>query len=264
MRRRCSLLAATLLLGAASAASASPSDLFRLAGAGVDEEHHSEDEVEGFFGLRLSTQVGPEPGNPISLSPDLRYTKSALEVGLLHSSEAITGFSGITSGSICLASCDELSSRYHGGLLQAGYTLYGSDSMATLQAGAVVSSVEPFDLGFKLGIEYLRLGPDIVMITAKPNILVGESAAASRLNVPVSIGLLWFLQLESGISMPLDQSDRQWQLPFSIKFAYPIKSVFVDAAVTFPALAGGEDVVTGGENVSVTFGLDFTMLLNRL
>ena len=269
MRNRCSLLAAALALGTASTAFASPGDIFRLSGAPEgdddgDDDGDDADHDEGFFQLRLSTQFGPEPGNPVSLSPDLRYTHGAFEVGLLHSSEAITGFSGITSGSVCLAKCDELSSRYHGGMLQAGYTLYGKESITTLQAGAVASAVDPFDLGFKLGIEHLRLVPDLILLTAKPNIIIGESPAASRLNVPVSIGLLWFIQLESGVSMPLDHASDTWQLPVSIKFAYPIKDVFLDAAVTFPALAGGDDVVTGGENIAVTFGLDFTMLLNRL
>jgi hypothetical protein len=231
-----------------------------------------DDDGDGLFGdpelwFHLGVQLGPGAGTPVSIAPDVRYLRHSLEIGLLHSSEAITGFTGIYPGpSVCVhgATCDAYSSPYHGGALQIAYGTIKGLNLLKLEAGLVVNDFDPFEGGIKLGGELWRLvGDDGVMVTAKPNILVAQHDA-SRLNLPVSIGFFFFFQVESGISMPLSNSSDGWQVPLTFKLAYPLGTKLLgDLALTFPALAGGDAVEgKGADDAAVTIGLDFSPLIN--
>src|SRR5258706_14937742 len=100
------LAALALLLGTTAVAHADE---------GGDHDHVPD--IGGLWWFHLETQFGPKPGTPIGISPDVQYWRGHMVYGLLHSSAAITGFTGIQSGSICVHDCDAWSSAYHGGAL---------------------------------------------------------------------------------------------------------------------------------------------------
>jgi hypothetical protein len=245
-----------LLMASASVASADPTTL-----AG--------DKDEGVIWFHLATQFGPGPGTPISISPDLSYWHGSMSYSLLHSSAAITGFTGLQSGSICVHDCDAWSSAYHGGAAQVGYRILHDDTLLELHAAAVLEEVDPAAFGIKLGGELWRyLGGDGFLASFKPNVLVPvteRDAFPGRFNLPISLGWLTVVELESGVTVPFDHAGDRWQVPISMKVRIPIGGkVLVDGALTFPAAFAGDGVETSGtDEITGTLGIELAPWLNR-
>jgi len=224
---------------------------------------------DGLLWFHLETQFGPGPGSPVAISPDLSYWRGSMIYSVLHSSAAITGFTGLQSGSICIHDCDAWSSAYHGGALQVGYHTLSGESLLEVHAGLVLEELDPAAFGVKLGGELWHfLGGEGFIITAKPNVLLPvteRDAFPGRFNLPVSVGFLTILQLESGVTVPFDHAGDTWQVPISLKVQVPIgDKVLVDGAITFPAAFAGDGVMTSGtDEYTATLGIELMPLLNR-
>lgn len=257
MRR--TLLGALILLGTTTSAVA-------------DDESSSDTSFlgDGLLWFHLETQFGPGPGSPIAISPDISYWHGSMVYSVLHSSAAITGFSGLQSGSICIHDCDAFSGRYHGGALQVAYHTIDASSLFEVHAGLVLEDLDPAAFGIKLGGELWKyLGGDGFILQVKPNVLIGvneRDAFPGRFNLPIDIGFLTFVQLESGVTVPFDHAGDLWQVPISLKVMVPLgDKILANGAFTFPAAFAGDGVTTSGtDEYTATLGIELMPWINGL
>ncbi|HVV85268.1 MAG TPA: hypothetical protein VHE35_19535 [Kofleriaceae bacterium] len=175
-----SILALTLTatVGAAVApgrAAADEADVADTDGGEVHEARLTVPEkrivVHALLELSLSDQSAFDP---ISVAPDIWYGATpALTVGLVHSSEAMTGVIGLSGDGICVG--DGCAGAYDRLGLLARYHLLSGPVTVALDGGFLARSFDPFSLSLKVGA-VARWRRDKLTVEASPNLLIGMSA----------------------------------------------------------------------------------------
>lgn len=223
---------------------------------------------------RLTLELGlneDNAGDPISVSPDVRYGVSeALDVGLIHSTEAVSGFAGFQSGaSLCVAGsplCETLG-VYHNLGVEGRYALEAGRPWWLAGAAALLANqLDPFRLAVKLGVStgwafdwlVIELSPNLqISLTERPTSLdvLGIPARVAvgppRLHVGVQTGGFSSLdgQVLDNVHVPLAaevESELSASLAVGIGFA-------------LPALYGGKAVAqTGFEARTLSLQIRFT------
>lgn len=226
--------------------------------------------IEARLGFELALNED-NAKDPVSLSPDLRYGVSdALDVGLIHSTEAVTGFAGFQSGaSLCVSGpllCDPLG-VYHNLGVEGRYALDPDRPLWFAGTAAVLANqLDPLRLSLKLGAK-LRwtAGRFAVGIESNVQLPVTERATSfDVLTVPVEVAY-GIPELRAGIQTGASSSVDELvldnlRIPLSLRLRSEInRTVAVGVDVSLPAFRGGKAVAqTGFEARTLSAWVAFT------
>lgn len=231
--------------------------------------------------LNIHVGVGLNLGSdaiakPITITPDIFYgIKNRLEIGIAHSSAAITGFWGQSDlhGGLCVTGTDSGCAKVYNGPVAALVRFGLSDGGVEIaaDAGVVIANLsDPNALGVKLGVRGRKISGKILFGFA-PNIYVGLTNRSfdtngvsvdfnkEVLNVPVDVHFMATdkvgIGVQSGISGPLSGFGDSFKVPLSVGAMFIInQNMSAGAAVTLHRVAGGGD---GGAADARSLGVFF-------
>ena len=197
------------------------------------------------IGIGLSKDLA---GKPIDITPDIFYgVAPKLEVGLAHSGHALTGFwadsvpLGIVGTGVCVTGTDGGCAKvYNGpvGILGRYSLVQGSIDLAA-DAGVIIGSLDPFQVGVKLGVRGRKVSGKM-SIGFAPNIYVGLSDrdAGNKESLAIPVDLYFGVNeklgvgLQTGIEGPLDGFGDSFVVPVTVGGIYSINDA-MSAGLTF-------------------------------
>ncbi|MEM9493624.1 MAG: hypothetical protein AAGC55_31030, partial [Myxococcota bacterium] len=194
---------------------------------------------------------------PASIGPDLWYGISdRLTAGLVHSTVGSTGLYGSTPGGsgLCFTGesngCPEL---YDNIGVDIRYNLLDGGFVLAADVGVFATALDPQTLAAKAGFQgKLGIGPLALLLG--PNIFVGITERDTNkefINAPVglalSLGVRFSIGVQSGIAAPLDGLADNFTVPLSTGVRLVLsRNLVLDAAFTFPQIAGGSNIADIG------------------
>ncbi|MBK7076774.1 MAG: hypothetical protein IPH44_31220 [Myxococcales bacterium] len=202
---------------------------------------------------------------PINITPDVWYgVAPKLEVGLAHSSYALTGFWGLdsTGGGLCITGEENGCAKFYDGPVGvlAHYALVEGDLTVAADGGVVIGSLDPFELSLKAGVRGVK-AMDKLMIGFAPFIALGltERDAGNKevIGVPVDVNYMVNEKIGAGVQVgifgPLDGFGDAFIVPLSLAGMYQVnESITAGASFTLLRVAGGADGnATDGRGLSV-------------
>ncbi|MEO8706782.1 MAG: hypothetical protein ABI867_42540 [Kofleriaceae bacterium] len=225
------------------------------------------------FGM-AKVVVGTEESTElaIGLAPDIYYGVNAkLTLGLIHSSQAKTGFMGGFGSSLCLTG-DLCGDVYNGAGLDARYQLTEGNLGLAGNVAVIANALDPFTVALKLGVigRYRPSPASPLAIEFAPSIafgvterdgdaMAGVDANKEVLSVPVT--LLYSLSaklagiLQTGVILPFSDAGDLYAVPLSLGVNFQVnKQLSVDAAFTLPFLLGGDLTPNGFDTRTITVG----------
>jgi hypothetical protein len=149
---------------------------------------------------------------PLSLNPDFFYgLMPKLEVGLVHSPQAYTGFFGPAGGGLCVTGEDNGCADVYGnpGLL-GRYEVMNGDLQLAAEGGLLFVSLSDFTLSLKLGA-VIHWSSGKIHVWTNPNIWLGLTDRSvdvmgveipinkERLHLPLGVGYAVNEQLMAGV-----------------------------------------------------------------
>lgn len=228
--------------------------------------------MSGALEARLTFELGLDednPGDPVSLSPDLRYGVSdVLDAGLIHSTEAVSGFAGFQNGaSLCLAGtplCEALG-VYHNLGIEGRYAT-DTGALRLLSVAVLANQLDPLRVAAKLGASTMWSAGRL-RVELSPNVqaaLTERSTSLDVLALPARIAYgpeRLSLAVQSGGFSSLDgQVLDNLRLPLSAAVESELgANLGLAIGFALPALAGGKAVAqTGFEARTVSLQIRLT------
>jgi hypothetical protein len=227
---------------------------------------------EGVIAAHLAIEMSLSNGGvlePASVAPDLSYgVTDNLQIGVIHSGSALTGFRGSAGWGICLKGTQSMTelachTRYTAGGVETLYNIGRGSAALALNAGLIWSAFEPtIHTDLKLGFK-LKMSEGKMFAWISPNVWLALDDRYDRivkhehlLFVPISV---WIkpasslaLGVASGVKGPLENFGDRLSIPIGALVQYAFDShVSVGASLVFGKILAGNDVMDPGVDARV-------------
>lgn len=204
--------------------------------------------VNAVLGISLMEEA---IAKPLALAPDVFYgVNDKLEVGLAHSSYALTGFMGQLGGGLCLSGEDGGCGKVYDGPtgILAGFGLMDGATQLAFDGGIILRQFsDPMLMGLKIGVRGRHMMGKLAIDFA-PNIYVGITERdfnKEQINIPVALGFAasdkLMVGVQTGITGPLDGFGDAFSVPLSLAAAFNLNdNMTLGGALTLFRVAGFE------------------------
>ncbi len=226
-------------------------------GDATEGASHSEGSVtmnEGQFAVAVNVEANLSKEHvfkPFSIAPDLYYgVTNDLQLGLVHSTSALTGFRDGAGASLCLAGKDNGCPKvYHNIGVDAVYGFMRGDFAMGANVGLHLTNLDPMHMMAKVGVKGLYTA-GALGIGFAPSIGIGlnkrdEGNTKQFIWVPVDVSYHvaepFAIGIGTGIRGPSEKFGDNFTVPVGITAEYEVTPA-VDVGLAFSL-----DRVTGGK-----------------
>jgi hypothetical protein len=278
----------SLILALQTAARAQPTDEPPPAPSGATEtslsgEHLTLPPKRLFLHALVEMNLSKDNAfSPFSIAPDLYYgVNEKLTLGLIHSVLGATGIMGGVGSSLCLSgSSNGCGDVYNGVGLDARYALSQGKFIVAADGGLYINNIDPFQMAVKLGLvtRYRPSPTSKLAIDIVPNLFIGlterdggsamagVTLVSNKEVATIPVTLLYSvkpnvaLAIQSGLVLPLSDTDKTYFVPLSIGANFQInKQLSIDAAFTLIHLVGGSSFAGGFDDRTFTLGAGYAL-----